>query len=212
MNFVKTVGLQIVAGNDLSQQDLKDAEMPNDSDKVFHFILNESAASQLGWTPDNAIGKKMFLGDRSGYVNAVVKDFNFESMHQTIKPLVLFPEARGNSLLVKMGNARIPETLSFLESKWKTLVTHRPFEYRFLDEDFNRLYESELRLGTVLNIFSGIAIALACLGLVGLSSYSAKQRQKEIGIQSPGRGRQPDGDCCLLIVAGADRDLVPSRA
>ena len=65
----------------------------------------------------------------------------------------------------------------------KTLVTHRPFQFHFLNEDFNKLYESELRLGTVLNIFSGIAIALACLGLVGLSSYSAKQRQKEIGIR-----------------------------
>ena len=182
-DFIRTVGLQIVAGKDLNQQDMKDAEMQNDSDKVFHFILNESAASQLGWTPENAIGKKMFVGERSGWVKAVVRDFNFESMHQTIKPLVLFPEGRGNTLLVKMGNARIPETLSFLESKWKTLVTHRPFEYRFLNEDFNKLYESELRLGTVLNIFSGIAISLACLGLVGLSSYSAKQRRKEIGIR-----------------------------
>ena len=125
----------------------------------------------------------MFLGERSGFVRAVVKDFNFESMHQAIKPLVLFPEVRGRSLLVKLGNSRVPETISFLESEWKTLVTHRPFEYRFLDEDFNKLYESELRLGTVLNIFSGIAISLACLGLIGLSSYSAKQRRKEIGIR-----------------------------
>ncbi len=182
-DFIKTVGLQILSGNDLSQQDVKDAEVLKDSDKVFHFILNESAAKQLGWTPDMAIGKKMFLGDRSGYVRAVVKDFNFESMHQTIKPLVLFPETRGRSLLVKLGNSRMPETISFLASTWKTLVTHRPFEYRFLNEDFNKLYESELRLGMVLNIFSGIAISLACLGLVGLSSYSAKQRQKEIGIR-----------------------------
>ena len=152
-DFIKTVGLQIIAGNDLSQQDIKDADVSNDSEKIFHFILNESAVKQLGWTPNSAIGKKMFLGERSGFVRAVVKDFNFESMHQIIKPLVLFPEVRGRSLLVKLGNSRVPETISFLESKWKTLVTHRPFEYRFLNEDFNKLYESELRLGTVLNIF-----------------------------------------------------------
>ena len=182
-SFFKTVGLQLIAGNDLSLQDMKDADMPNDSGKVFHFILNVSAAKQLGWTPDQAIGKKMFLGDRSGYVRGVVKDFHFESLHEPIKAVVLFPEARGKSLLVKLGNAHIPETLSFLESKWKTLVTHRPFEFHFLNEDFNRLYESERRLGTVLNIFSGIAITLACLGLLGLSSYTAKQRQKEIGIR-----------------------------
>ncbi|HEY4965953.1 MAG TPA: FtsX-like permease family protein, partial [Puia sp.] len=182
-SFVKTVGLRLIAGNDLSQQDMKDADASIDSERVFHFILNESAAKQLGWTPDMAVGKKMFLGDRRGYVRGVVQDFNFESLHQIIKPLVLFPDARGRSLLVKLGNSRIPETISFLKSEWKTLVTHRPFEYHFLDEDLNRLYESEMRLGTVLNVFSGIAISLACLGLLGISSYSAKQRRKEIGIR-----------------------------
>ena len=76
-DFIKTVGLQIITGSDLSQQDIKDADVPNDSEKIFHFILNESAVKQLGWTPDLAIGKKMFLGDRSGYVTGVVKDFQF---------------------------------------------------------------------------------------------------------------------------------------
>jgi putative ABC transport system permease protein len=183
-SFIKTVGLHLIAGQDLSQRDMKDADALNDSEKVFHFILNESAAKQLGWTPVEAVGKKMFLGNhRPGFVKGVVKDFNFESMHQRIKPVVLFPEARGKSLLVKLGNSNIPETISFIKSKWKTLISHRPFEYHFLDEDFNMLYESEIRLGIVLNIFSGMAITLALLGLFGLSSYSAKQRQKEISIR-----------------------------
>ena len=181
-NFVSLLGLQIVAGANLNLQDVKDGEA--DSNRFYHFILNESAARELGWTPDQAIGKKMFLGDgRPGYVRGVVKDFNFESMHQVIKPVVLFPEHRGRVLLVKIDHSNIPETIAFMESRWKKIVTHRPFEYRFLDEDFNKLYESEIKLGRVLNIFSGIAIALACLGLVGLSSYSAKQRKKEIGIR-----------------------------
>ena len=181
-NFVSLLGLQIVAGANLNPQDVKDGEA--DSNRFYHFILNESAARELGWTPDQAIGKKMFLGDeRPGYVRGVVKDFNFESMHQAIKPVVLFPEHRGRELLVKIDHLNIPETIAFMESRWKKIVTHRPFEYRFLDEDFNKLYESEIKLGRVLNIFSGIAIALACLGLVGLSSYSAKQRKKEIGIR-----------------------------
>ena len=107
----------------------------------------------------------MFLGDgRPGYVRGVVKDFNFESMHQAIKPVVLFPEHRGNVLLVKLDHSNIPGTIAFMESRWKNIVTHRPFEYRFLDEDFNKLYESEIKLGRVLDIFSGIAISLACLG------------------------------------------------
>jgi putative ABC transport system permease protein len=181
-NFVPILSLQIIAGANLNLQDIKDGEA--DSNRMYHFILNESAARQLGWTPDQAVGKKMFLGDeRPGYVRGVVKDFNFESMHQSIKPVVLFPEHRGRVLLVKLVHSDIPETIAFMESQWKKIVTHRPFEYRFLDEDFNKLYESEIKLGKVLNIFSGIAIALACLGLVGLSSYSAKQRRKEIGIR-----------------------------
>ncbi len=183
-DFIKTTGLQLIAGADLSQQDIKDVSNPDRSKRNYHFILNESAAKQLGWTPEEAIGKKMFMdASRPGTVRGVVKDFNFESMHNPIKPLVLFPEIRGRALLVKLKGNNIPQTISFLESKWKALVPYRPFEYHFMDEDFNKLYSSEIRLGKILNIFAAIAIALACLGLLGLSSYSAKQRIKEIGVR-----------------------------
>jgi putative ABC transport system permease protein len=183
-DFVNTIGLQIVAGTNFTQQDIKDVSFPDYKKNIFHFILNESAAKQLGWTPEQAIGKKMFLdASRPGYVKAVVKDFNFESLHNAIRPLVLFPEIRGRALLLKLNGSNLQQTISFLESKWKVLVPYRPFEYHFLDEDFNKLYSSELRLGKVLTIFASIAIALACLGLLGLSSYTAKQRIKEIGIR-----------------------------
>ncbi|HVW15147.1 MAG TPA: ABC transporter permease [Mucilaginibacter sp.] len=183
-DFVKTVGLHIVAGTDLVNQDIKDVMNQDDKKNIFHFILNESAAKQLGWTPEQAIGKRMYLGDdRPGFVKAVVKDFNFESLHSAIRPLVLFPEDRGRSLLVKINSTDLPQTISFLESKWKELVPSRPFEYHFLDDDFNALYSAELRLGQVLTIFASIAIALACPGLLGLSAYAAKQRVKEIGIR-----------------------------
>jgi putative ABC transport system permease protein len=201
-HFIPVLGLHIIAGENLNQQDIKDAESSTDSNRLYHFILNESAARQLGWTADQAIGKKMFLGDeRQGYVRAVVNDFNFESMHQSIKPVVLFPEHRARILLVKLVHSDIPETIAFIESQWKKIVLDRPFEYRFLDEDFNKLYDSEIKLGGVLNIFSGIAIALACLGLVGLSSYSAKQRKKEIGIRKVlGAGMQQIASLLTLDV------------
>lgn len=183
-DFVKTTGLQLVAGTDLSEQDIKDVSNKDQNQNTYHFILNESAAKELGWTPERAIGQKMFLdASRPGYVKAVVKDFNFESLHHPIKPLVLFPEIAGRQLLIKISGDHIQQTITFLGSKWKTLVPDRPFEFHFLDEDFNKLYNSEMRLGTVLNIFSGVAIALACLGLFGLSAYAAKQRVKEIGIR-----------------------------
>jgi putative ABC transport system permease protein len=196
-DFIRTTGLQLVAGEDLTQQDMRDANpdffaatrgagggADSSKEPIFHFILNESAARQLGWTPKDAIGKRMFLdATRPGFVKGVVKDFNFESLHNAIRPLVLYPEMRSGTLLVRVTGQHMPETIQFLETKWKDLVPYLPFEYHFLDEDYNRVYSSELRLGQVMNLFSGIAIVLACLGLFGLSSYAAKQRVKEIGIR-----------------------------
>jgi putative ABC transport system permease protein len=150
---------------------------------VYHFILNESAAKQLGWSPQEAVNKKMYMGPRAGFVKGVVKDFHFETLHNPIKPFVLFTELRGRELLVKLSGKHLRETMSFLESKWKTLVPDRPFEYRFMDDDYNKLYNAELRLGKIMDVFSGIAMLLACLGLFGLSSYAAQQRIKEIGIR-----------------------------
>ena len=183
-DFVKTTGLQLIAGNDLSEQDIKDASYGDPKKDEYHFILNESAAHELGWTAETAIGKRMYLdASRPGFVKGVVKDFNFESMHNAIKPLVLFPQAGGRRLLVKISGQDIAGTIAFLNTKWTDIVTTRPFEYSFMDEDFNALYNSELRLGKVLNVFAAMAILLACLGLLGLSSYTAKQRIKEIGIR-----------------------------
>ncbi len=183
-DYIKTAGLQIIAGSDLTEQDLKDVSDDDYKKMTYHFILNESAAAQLGWTPENAIGKKMFMDVRTGFVKAVIKDFHFQSMHQAIKPLVLFTENRTHGqILIKISGQSLPKTISFIESKWKQLVPSMPFEYRFLDDDYSRLYRSELQLGTVMNLFSGIAILLACLGLFGLSSYVAQQRNKEIGIR-----------------------------
>jgi putative ABC transport system permease protein len=179
--FLPTVGLRLLAGTNITEQDMRDAQA---AQRVYHYILNESAARQLGWTPQEAIGKRMFMDDsRPGVVKGVVQDFHFQSLHQAIRPLILFPEMRGRRLLVRVTGQRLPETIAFLSSKWRSLVPEIPFEYHFLDEDYNKLYDSENRLGEVMNLFSAIAIVLACLGLFGLSSYSAKQRVKEIGIR-----------------------------
>ncbi len=183
-DYIKTVGLQIVAGSDLTEQDIKDQSVGDPNKTLYHFILNESAAKRLGWTPQEAVGKKMFLDDsRPGFVKGVVKDFHFESLHHAIRPFVLFPESRGRVLLVKLSGHNIPQTISFLAAKWKTLVPSRPFEYRFMDDDYNKLYNAEQRLGNIMNLFAMIAVLLACLGLFGLSSYSTQQRYKEIGIR-----------------------------
>jgi len=182
-DFVRTVGLQMIAGSDLTQQDIKDVSTFDWEKNVYHFILNESAAKQLGWSPQEAVNKKMYMGPRAGFVRGVVKDFHFQTLHDPIGPFILFTELRGRELLVKLSGQHLRQTISFLESKWKTLVPDRPFEYRFLDDDYNKLYNAEIRLGKIMDLFSGIAILLACLGLFGLSSYAAQQRIKEIGIR-----------------------------
>jgi putative ABC transport system permease protein len=181
--YVKTNSLELVAGADLSKQDVLDATREDYSKCYYHYIINESAAKALGWKPEEAIGKKMFLGSQQpGEVKGVVRDFHFASLHNPIEPLVLFP-GWGSTVIIKVSGNNLSQTIAFMESKWKQLAPHRPFEYRFMDDDFNKLYDSELRTSKVFNIFSAIAILLACLGLFGLSAYSARQRIKEIGIR-----------------------------
>ncbi|HET6253368.1 MAG TPA: ABC transporter permease [Puia sp.] len=190
-DFIATTGLKIVAGEGISRQDMLDAhplEASGGKDSItkpnFAFVLNETAARELGWTPQEAVGKRMFMDDsRPGFVRGVVKDFNFQSLHSPIKGLILFPTIRSNHLLVRITGERLPKTLAWLETTWKRVAPAIPYEAHFLDENYNRLYAAEQRLGTVMNLFSAIAIVLACLGLFGLSSYSAKQRVKEIGIR-----------------------------
>jgi putative ABC transport system permease protein len=185
-DYIKTTGLQIIAGTDLIEQDLKDASLGDwgSVKRVYHFILNESAARQLGWSSQEAIGKKMFMGGRQGFVKAVVKDFHFQSIHHVIKPVVLFTEVRTHGqVLVKVSGKDIPKTILFMENKWKQLVPSVPFEYQFLDDNYEQLYRSENQLGIVMKLFSGIAVILACIGLLGLSAYTIQQRIKEIGIR-----------------------------
>jgi putative ABC transport system permease protein len=182
-NYIKTTGLEIIAGNDLSEQDMRDVASANYEERTYHFILNESAVRQMGWTSENSIGKKMFMGHRSGSVKGVVRDFHFESMHSAIRPLVLFPENRSRYLLLKLDGFNLVETISLLETKWKELIPNIPFEYTFLDDEFSKLYKAEQQLGTVMNLFAVVAILLACLGLFGLSSYIMRQRTKEIAIR-----------------------------
>lgn len=201
--FIKTTGIQLVAGEDISRQDMLDVSGDDDSKYFYHFILNESAVLAMGWKPQEAIGKQFWLDDsRPGIVKGVVKDFNFQSMHNPIKPLVLFPQPWARFMLVKISGKNISQTLNHMEAKWKSIIPSRPFNYHFLDEEFNTLYNNEIRLGKVINLFAGIAIALACLGLFGLSSYTTQQRIKEIGV------RRVIGASVFNIVVLLSKDFV----
>lgn len=183
-DFIKTMGIHIVAGNDFSLTDVQQFDTSNNGANVqYAFMMNESAVKAMGWTPEQAIGQKISKGN-PGIVKAVVKDFHFRSFHDPITPLVIFLDKRGpQKLFVKLSGDNIPAALKHLESKWKQYVTHRPFEYHFLDEDYESLYKTEQRTASIFSTFSMLAILLACLGLFGLTAYAVVQRTKEIGIR-----------------------------
>jgi putative ABC transport system permease protein len=184
LDYIKTMGMQLKTGRDFINSDFALHDTSNDYKNYQHsFILNEKAAHELGWTAEEAIGKIITKG-APGEIRGVVENFHFASMHNPIGPLVMFLDSTMvRQLFVKISGDNIPATLQVLENTWKARVTHRPFNYHFLDEDFNVLYSIEQRTARLFILFSGLAIALACLGLFALAAYTTVQRTKEIGIR-----------------------------
>jgi putative ABC transport system permease protein len=183
-DFVKTLGIQIIAGENFNPADM---HMMDTSDNYknfrYSFMLNESAVKALGWTPQQAIGKTVIKGN-PGIVRAVVKDFHFSSMHEAIGPLILFQDTQWiDRMYIKVSGKDLPGTIARLQTIWKDYAPHRPFEYHFLDEDYNALYRTETRTGQLFGTFAVTAILLACLGLFALAAYTTAQRTKEIGIR-----------------------------
>lgn len=147
-------------------------------------VINEAAVRELGWA--DPLNEKLtnFNGDKpvDMKVVGVVKDFNFESFKTKVRPIVIQLAARSNNLLIRYeGNPK--EAVSLVEMLWKKNAANEPFEYTFLDENFDKLFREEQRLGQVFSVMTGIAIFVACLGLMGLASFTAEQRTKEIGIR-----------------------------
>ncbi len=183
-DFVKTLDMKIAAGRNFSKA------FSTDSSAV---IINETAGKRLGWT--DAVGKKLVLLGRTPEeslkftVIGVLKDFHFESLRQKIRPMGLFLQGglsfslTPECVAVRIRPQNLPATLAFLENKWRLFVPHHPFEYSFLDADFDALYRAEQRTGKIFGTFSALAIFIACLGLFGLASFTTEQRTKEIGVR-----------------------------
>lgn len=182
-DLVNTIDLTILAGENFGERDLS-RNAANDSSMEFPVILNEAALLQLGWSPEQAVGKKLNYGGSMAYVKAVVNDFYFNSLHHQVEPLGIFldPE-QANVLLVRIPAGNPASHLATLEGTWKKLVPDRPFIYKFVDQEYAQLYRSEERVGAIFGLFSGIAILIACMGLFGLVSYVALRRTREISIR-----------------------------
>jgi putative ABC transport system permease protein len=183
LDFIKTMNMHLVAGKDFTANDLPEITARDSTQPLYRFILNESAVRKLGWTPEEAIGKRISK-NQPGLVVGVVRDFNFTSMREPIGPLILFPDTGYvHYLLVRITGNHLPQQLDRLQTTWKSIIADRPFSYHFLDEDYDRLYQSEQHTGELFTLFSALAIFLALLGLFGLAAISTVQRTKEIGIR-----------------------------
>ncbi|HYK44109.1 MAG TPA: ABC transporter permease [Parafilimonas sp.] len=185
-DYIKTLGLQIVAGRDFSK-DMK-------TDKDHAWIINETAVKQLGFgTPQKALGQDLYWHPwgasnpdslKTGKVIGVVKDFNYKSLYDKVETTVLqiFPDAAWK-VAVKMNTAGIGNAIAGVRNAWNKFSPEYPIEYKFLDENFEEMYNSEDKLRSLLWIFTGIAIFVGCLGLFGLAAYTAERRRKEVGIR-----------------------------
>jgi len=176
-DFAKTLGLEISDGRYFSREITTD---------TMGIILNESAVKFMELK--DPVGKRLELPNpgstRLFTIVGVLKDFHYESLHQRIRPLAIFLNSGQTAFLpIRMRAKNISETVSYIEEQWKKFVPGKPFEYFFLDEDFNRLYQSEQKTGQIFTTFSVLAIFIACLGLLGLTIFTVERRIKEIGIR-----------------------------
>jgi putative ABC transport system permease protein len=186
-DYVKTMGLQIIAGRDFSR------EMATDIREGF--IINETAVQKLGLgTPEKAIGQRLNWNEwepadtldpvKRGKVIGVVKDFHVKSLHEQLSTTVLqiYPQVL-EKMAVKVKVADLPNTIAHIKATWNKFSPDYPLDYKFLDENFAAMYTSEDKLSTLLWIFTIMAIFIGCMGLFGLAAFSAEQRIKEIGIR-----------------------------
>jgi putative ABC transport system permease protein len=181
-DFLKTLQIHLLTGHLFSQQYA--------ADSIDGVVLNETAVTQLGYTAENAIGKKFYNSlDRAAQpikVIGVVRDFNFEDLHVPIGPYgfqVNSSFKKFNYAIVHTGAGDIGPTLAAMQNAWHKLDPDEPFEYNFLDAEFNKNYTTDSRLSSIVGYFTLIAICISCLGLFGLATFSAEQRTKEIGIR-----------------------------
>lgn len=174
-DFIPTYGMTMIAGRAFDNQIQSDLE--------YGYVLNEQAVREIGWTPEEAIGKR-FSVHNDGRVIGVVQDFHYFSLQQQIRPLViaLRPDWCGY-ISLRVNTEGLDQTLSNVEQRWKSIVPDRPLDYYFLDEDFNRQYLSEQKLSRIISIFSFLAVLIAAIGLFGLATFSIENRIKEIAIR-----------------------------
>jgi putative ABC transport system permease protein len=180
--YTETLGIQMLQGRNFSNAFTADSNS---------LILNEIAVKKLGYDVNNVVGKRIY-SDLQGKkftmtIIGVVKDYHFEGLQQEIKPLALsvspFFSSTNNYMIVDVKSGNYASLIERIDGIWKKINPGSPFEYSFLDNDFQKNYEKEERISQLVSYFSFIGIFIACLGLFGLATFTAEQRTKEIGIR-----------------------------
>lgn len=196
VDFINHYNLELVAGRSYSRD--------HPSDTIGGLVINEAAARQYGYAnPAHIVGKKYKQWGREGEVIGVVKDFNFISLHRGIEPLTLPYEPYAcRYLSLKVQSNDLPGTIASVRKIWTEIAPHRPFLYSFLDDSFDQQYQRDFKFKTLFTVFSSLAIFIACLGLLGLATFTAELRTKEIGI------RKVLGASVNSIVALLSKDFV----
>jgi putative ABC transport system permease protein len=174
-DYVPLYGLEMIAGRKFNDD-------PNEFKTV---MLNESGAKHMGFLNiEDAIDDQIYFWGDTFRIVGVVKNFRMESLKKDFEPLIFrYNDAPGGFYSIKFNTANVKESLTRFEQEWKSLFPGNPFNYFFLDEHYNKQYKADQQFGSVFGLFSGLAIFIACLGLFGLSSLTAIQRTKEIGVR-----------------------------
>jgi len=176
-DFMPEYGIKVIAGRAFSK------DFPSDTTQAI--IINQATVKALGYSSPNAsIGKKFSQWGRTGKIVGVVKDFHYRSLQENIEPLNMrINPSNARIFTLKIAARNIPATIAAVERKWKGLIPQRPFNYVFVDDNFNKQYAGEERFGKLFMYFAVLAVFISCLGLFGLAAYSTVQRTREIGIR-----------------------------
>jgi putative ABC transport system permease protein len=175
-DFVETLGIKIIEGRDF------DKDMP--SDTLTGVVVNETFVKRMGWK--DPIGKKVETGNANqlrARVIGVMKDYHQTGMYNNIESLLLAYRTLNNVVYIKLSGTDTKATIAFIESKWKEIFPDQPFVFTYLSQRFNDQFQADEKRGFIFELFTILAILIACLGLFGLASYMVEQRTKEIGIR-----------------------------
>jgi putative ABC transport system permease protein len=179
-DFIDLYNIKMVVGRKFLPEDYS-----ADFKALHNAIINENASKLLGFkSPDEAIGKRIQVNNKQWDITGVISDYHQKSLRNPLEPTVFLPlYGTNNPISVKIETANVQETISLIKQKYESFFPGNLFDYYFLDEQFNQQYKDDQLFGKVFGLFAGFAIIIACLGLLGLSSFMARLHTKEIGIR-----------------------------